>query len=1359
MLGRSRAHGARRRVFALVLFGVVSISAGTLLSGTVTPDRLSSRAPVTPATSGGLAGGALQGLASLALADARQSPAHVSAPARRGGHAIRAHARSSARRGGHASALLRVNSHKIPATTRHKRLAHAHKLPVASSVKVIPARRTGHHAVPIVNALPIARAAVLAPITAGEDAYVQSDVPTTNFGAATTLNNVSGTPEARAYVKFTVSGVSGTITKATFRAFTQTSSGSGYELHAVADNTWTQGSLNYNNRPAVGALIGSAVNITANTWTSVDVTSVVKANGTFSFEMNATSANLKKYASKESGANAPQLVLETSAPAGQPAAIAASAGGGQTATVGTAFATNLAAKVTDASAQPVAGATVTFTAPGSGASGSFGAAGATVTAVTGSNGVATAPQLTANNTAGSFSVSASVAGVSAPATFALTNASQSAGQPAAIAASAGGGQTATVGTAFATNLGAKVTDASAQPVAGATVTFTAPGSGASGSFGAAGATVTAVTGSNGVATAPQLTANNTAGSFSVSASVAGVSAPATFALTNASQSAGQPAAIAASAGGGQTATVGTAFATNLAAKVTDASAQPVAGATVTFTAPGSGASGSFGAAGATVTAVTGSNGVATAPQLTANNTAGSFSVSASVAGVSAPATFALTNAAATGPTTVTLIPAADGYVQSDLPSTNFGSAVVLKNNTSPDTRAYLKFNLSGISGSVTKATFRAFTQTSSGSGYELHQVTDNSWVEPGLTYSNRPAVGALIGSAVNFTANTWTSVDVTSVVKAAGTFSFEMNGTSTSLKQYSSKEGANPAQLVVEYTPAVPPSSLAATAGNDQTATVGTAFATRLAVKALDAAGNPANGAVITFTAPASGASAAFAGGSRTATATTGADGVAMAPQLVANGTVGTYQVTASTPGVSSSVVFNLSNAPAPPPGTPTAVVVADSYVRADVPASNFGTSTVLIGRTSPEIDSYVKFDVSGLNGAPLRAVLRLWVETTGTTSYKVYQVGNNSWTESGLTFNNKPAFGGLAATSGATTAGTWMDLDVTGAVAGNGLVTLGFTSGSTAGKNFGSREDTAHAPQLLLTAQPPANGDPVVVAAGDIACSPADANYNGGAGTATACHMKATSDLVLSLNPVAVITLGDEQYNSGKLTDFLTSYDPTWGRFKDITHPSLGNHELGTTGASGYFNYFGDNATPLEPGCRSNCKAWYSYSVGNWRIITLNTECGSNNNNCVAGSEQDLWLKSQLASANAAGQCKIVASHHPKWTSSSFGATDIDPLIQTMYDGKTDLYLVGHMHGYERFAPQNPAGQLDAANGITEILSGAGGAFFTGFLAIQPNSVVHNNDTYGVLRLVLHAHSADYQFVRDPTSGLFSDSGTLTCH
>src|SRR3954468_13757834 len=191
--------------------------------------------------------------------------------------------------------------------------------------------------------LPPANAAVLAPIVAGEDAYVQSDQPTTNFGAATTLNNVSGTPESRAYLKFAVAGVTGTITKATVRVFAQNSSGSGYELHQVADNSWTESGLTYTNRPAVGATIGSAVNFVTNSWTSVDVTSVVTANGTYSFEINATSTSLKKYSSRESGANAPQLVLETSPPLNAPAAVTAvSASTPQSAAVNTAFGVNLA---------------------------------------------------------------------------------------------------------------------------------------------------------------------------------------------------------------------------------------------------------------------------------------------------------------------------------------------------------------------------------------------------------------------------------------------------------------------------------------------------------------------------------------------------------------------------------------------------------------------------------------------------------------------------------------------------------------------------------------------------------------------------------------------------------------------------------------------------------------------------------------------------------------------------------------------------------------------------------------------------------------------------------------------------------
>ncbi|OLB75036.1 MAG: hypothetical protein AUI14_22180 [Actinobacteria bacterium 13_2_20CM_2_71_6] len=941
-----------------------------------------------------------------------------------------------------------------------------------------------------------AHAAVLPPAVPVADSYVQSDQPSVNFGTALTLNNVSGTPEARAYLKFDLSGVSGTITKATFRVFTQTSSGTGYELHAVADNTWTEGGLTYANRPAVGGTVGVATNFTANTWTTIDVTSVVTAPGVYSFEMNAVSANLKKYASRESGANAPQLVVETAAVSNPPAAVA--------------------------------------------------------------------------------------------------------------------------------------------------------------------------------------------------------------------------------------------------------------------TAPGSGASGTFSGGSVSATATSGINGVATAPTFAANATTGSYAVSATVVGVGGAATFSLTNTAATGPTTVTVPVGEDSYVQADLATTNFGTATVLKTVTSPDSRAYLKFSVAGLGGTVTKATFRVFTQTSSGTGYELHAVADNSWTEAGLIYNNRPAVGGTIGTATNFSANTWTSVDVTNYVTGNGTFSFEMNATSTSLKQYSSKEGANPAQLVIDVAgPANPATKLTVSAGNNQSASVGTSFASSLAVLATDVNDAPVPGTSVTFTAPASGASGTFAGGTATVTATTGANGVANAPIFTANGTAGSYQVSASAAGVATPATFSLTNTAV---STPTATIVADAYVRSDQPDTNFGTSPLLIARASPEYDSYLKFSIANMNQPPFKATLRVWSQTTGTTAVKAYQVTDNSWTEGGITFTNKPAFGSLAFTSGPTTANTWLDLDVTGLVNANGSVTFGFTTGSTAAKNFSSREDAGHVPQLVLQMPSQGGGDPVIGAVGDMACDPVDPNWNNNLGQNGFCHHKATSDVALALNPRWMLTMGDHVYNGGTASQFSASYDPTWGRLKAITRPALGNHEFGTSGAGGYFNYFGSAATPLDPSCRSNCGGWYSFDVGTWHIVALNTECTRNGGNCAAGSAQETWLRNDLQThANA---CTLVYTHHPKWSSSSFGDNDHDALIQDMYDNNVDLMMVAHAHEYERFAPQDPQSQLDTARGITEILVGTGGRDFSGFSAILPNSLVHNNNTYGIMKLTLHPTSADFQFLRDPTSaGFLADSGTVNCH
>ena len=355
----------------------------------------------------------------------------------------------------------------------------------------------------------------------------------------------------------------------------------------------------------------------------------------------------------------------------------------------------------DSGNNPLSGITVTFSAPGSGASGSF--AGGVVTATTNASGIATAAVFTANGTAGSYSIMASVSGVGTSASFSLTN---TPGIPASITTTAGTPQSAVINNVFPTNLQATVRDSGNNPLSGITVTFAAPGSGASGSF--AGGVVTATTNASGVATAAVFTANATAGSYGVTASVSGVGTSASFSLTN---TAGAPASITATAGTPQSTAISMAFGTNLQVTVKDGGNNLLSGVTVTFGAPGSGASGNF--AGGVVTATTNASGVATAAVFMANATAGSYSVTASASGIGTPASFALTNTVG-APASIT---ATAGTPQSATINTAFAtnlSATVKDAGNNPLSGITVTFATpgSGASGSFAGGVVTATTNTS-----------------------------------------------------------------------------------------------------------------------------------------------------------------------------------------------------------------------------------------------------------------------------------------------------------------------------------------------------------------------------------------------------------------------------------------------------------------------------------------------------------------------------------------------------------------------------------------------------------------------------------------------------------------------
>jgi hypothetical protein len=261
-------------------------------------------------------------------------------------------------------------------------------------------------------------------------------------------------------------------------------------------------------------------------------------------------------------------------------------------------------------------------------------------------------------------------------------------------------------------------------------------------------------------------------------------------------------------------------------------------------------------------------------------------------------------------------------------------------------------------------------------------------------------------------------------------------------------------------------------------------------------------------------------------------------------------------------------------------------------------------------------------------------------------------------------------------------------------------------------------------------SGDPVFVGAGDIAnCS--------------RTQDESTAQLLDSIAGT-VFTLGDNVYPDGTSTQFTDCYGPTWGRHKNRTRPSAGNHDYHVAGAAGYFNYFG--AAAGDP-----TKGYYSYNLGTWHIIALNSEITHS-----AGSTQEQWLRADLA-ANPS-MCTLAYWHKPRFSSGMHGnISSVQTFWQALYDYGADVVLSSHDHTYERFAPQNPNGQADSNRGIREFVVGTGGAGLYSFPTIQPNSQVRNNSTYGVLRLTLHATSYDWQFV--PFAGqTFTDSGSANC-
>ena len=294
--------------------------------------------------------------------------------------------------------------------------------------------------------------------------------------------------------------------------------------------------------------------------------------------------------------------------------------------------------------------------------------------------------------------------------------------------------------------------------------------------------------------------------------------------------------------------------------------------------------------------------------------------------------------------------------------------------------------------------------------------------------------------------------------------------------------------------------------------------------------------------------------------------------------------------------------------------------------------------------------------------------------------------------------------------------------------------------------------PSPYLQAASAQSSDPVIAAAGDIACDPADSAFGAPPGTGADCRQVETSDLLVGAGLSAVLPLGDLQYPCANGDLFDQSYDPSWGRVKAISRPVVGNHEYSdsATPACGglgtdYFDYFGAAAGDPTTG-------YYSYDIGSWHVVALNYKC-SRVGGCGPGSPQEQWLRADLAANPAA--CTLAYWHKPRWSSGDRHGSDpaTDGLVRALYEAGAEVILTAHEHNYERFAPQDPSGVFDPQAGLRQFVVGTGGKSLYAFGAPIANSEVRAS-AFGVLKLTLRLDSYDWSFESIPGES-FTDSGT----
>jgi PKD repeat protein len=470
------------------------------------------------------------------------------------------------------------------------------------------------------------------------------------------------------------------------------------------------------------------------------------------------------------------------------------------------------------------------------------------------------------------------------------------------------------------------------------------------------------------------------------------------------------------------------------------------------------------------------------------------------------------------PPTQTFLPTADAYVKSSRVNSNYGTSSEVRVKTDDTTyKSFLRFNVGGLANPwVISAKLRLYVTNGSNDGGSLY-VAPTGWTEGGITWANAPSIGgAPIATGTATSSGQWREIDVTSVVRGAGTYDFALAGGSSNSAYYSSRQGANPPQLLVQTSPpTVPvadfagtptqgpaplavqftdltaggPTSWLWTFGDGTSSTLqhpsktyANAGVYNVTLRATNSLGtntrarsgyvqvsNPLppvadfSGTPLSGFAPLQVAFSDLSSGAPTSWLWTFGDGTTSTLKNPSKTytTHGSYQVTlqvTNVAGTNARVRAGYVNVAA----GKIVTAAADAKTSFSKPTVNYGSASDLRVRAgSGPYRSYLRVDVSGLTGPVSRARLRLYVDGGSDDGGTVYSL-SNAWSEGSITWNTAPPLGPAFASFGAVDSGNWVELDITPAINGNGIFSFGMASTTSDSAYYGSRE-SAHPPQLVI--------------------------------------------------------------------------------------------------------------------------------------------------------------------------------------------------------------------------------------------------------------------------------------------------------